>query len=201
MSVFYCLIAPRLFLYLLSGTGYHSWLCRNITITERQQYLAYFSEARKWACVRLPGFEKTRPDVECLLHNKGSRIILITHQNEALGTTEKFHLDKAAFDIQVLKYLSVFFYCRVDCIDCSAGVVLFCRPWTEIVFVDVAAGKKWDVARMYICCCSRYENHWFSAASGALLRHRLRQCCWPSAWLLCVVENSDHDRGCGAVLV
>lgn len=86
----------------------------------------------------------------------------------------------------------------------TALLVLFWNLWTEIGLGSAGfnTGRKWDVARMYLCCCSRYENHWISAASGALLRRRTqrgkRQCGRPSMCWFSVVENSEHYRGCWA---
>ena len=42
--------------------------------------------------------------------------------------------------------------------------VLFWKPLTEVSICSAAfdvfdSGVKRDVARMYLCCCSRYENH------------------------------------------
>lgn len=53
---------------------------------------------------------------------------------------------------------------------------------------------------MYLCCCSRYENHWISSVSGVLSHHRtqrgLRQCYYLSVWLQLEVENGENVCCC-----
>lgn len=122
----------------------------------------YFSEARKWSCVRLAEREedKTGGYVVCL-HNKCAKTIVLTLNNDIWDWTKPQRVDKTKVDLLLATELSVFLINVVNCSMCKSPLVLFWKLGAEVVLGPAAFETDWerDVARMYLCCCSRYENH------------------------------------------
>lgn len=117
--------------------------------------------------------------------------------------TESKHLDTTTGGSNSnihLRFINSVVHCRFD----ISPFALFWKLQTEVglAFTLFDTSRKWDVARVYLCFCLRYENHSIHAGSGALFRNRTqrgeRHCCCQWLWLLSVVEHGRHDRSCCA---